>query len=346
MSAPTDDLTVERLDPASPRFAEDAFAWHGVYEAACRYGRGRRANLWAFEELRAVIVTGRTDVDRAGYVARRDGTVVGGGLFSLPLLDNLTVARFNVWVPADLRRRGIGRAVHDAMLADAVARGRTVLQGHAHEGPGEHGEDVGGPAFAEALGYEVALVELQSRVDLPIEAARLDALATAAAPRHAPYELRSWEGPVPEEIVASYVALDAVVDVEAPSGDLDLEPLTPDVEVWRQKEGESAAQGRRNVSTAALTADGEVVALTELWSSAHEPERLDQWSTIVRRDHRGRRLGVAIKVANHRFAHDRFPAATEVVTWNAESNEHMLAVNGELGFRVVERTRSLQRRLG
>ncbi len=203
-----------------------------------------------------------------------------------------------------------------------------------------------GLAAGSALGYEVALVELQSRLDLPVPAGTLDALAGAAAPHHAAYTLRSWEGPVPEDLVAAYVALDAVVDVEAPSGDLDIEPLHADVEVWRHKERESAAQGRRNVSTAAVTADGDVVALTELWANDHEPERLNQWSTIVRRDHRGHRLGVAVKVANHQVAQERFPEARQVVTWNAESNAHMLAVNVDLGFRVVERTWSVQLRLG
>lgn len=339
-------VQVERLDPTSAGFDAAVRAWHGVYEAACRYGRTSRANTWSLTQLRAGITSDRPDLVRHAYVARVDGEVVGGGMLSLPQLDNLTTASPDVWVPVEQRRRGIGRALHAAMVADAAARGRSVLQAGVHEGPGEQGEDLGGPAFAAALGYEVALVELQSRVDLPIDAARLDALAAAAAPHHATYTLRSWEGPVPEDLVASYVELDAIVDVEAPSGDLDIEPLHADVDVWRHKEREAAAQGRRNVSTAAVAADGDVVALTELWSNDHEPARLNQWSTIVRRDHRGHRLGLATKVANHRIAQERFPEARQVVTWNAESNTHMLAVNVDLGFRVVERTCSVQLRLG
>ncbi|GAB3068257.1 GNAT family N-acetyltransferase [Nocardioides zeae] len=345
MSA-TSTVRVERLDPASTGFDEAARAWHGVYEAACRYGRAGRANTWSFAHLRAGVTSDRPDLVRHAYVARADGEVVGGGMLSLPQLDNLTTASPDVWVPVEGRRRGIGRAVHAALVADAVAAGRSVLQAAVHEGPGEHGEDLGGPGFSAALGYEVALVELQSRLDLPVPAATLDALAAAAAPHHAAYTLRSRQGPVPDDLVASYVELDAIVDVEAPSGDLDIEPLHADVDVWRHKEREAAAQGRRNVSTAAVAPDGDVVALTELWANDHEPERLNQWSTIVRRDHRGHRLGLALKVANHRLAQERFPEARQVVTWNAESNAHMLAVNVDLGFRVVERTRSVQLRLG
>lgn len=345
MSAPS-TVQVQRLDPASPDFDDAVRAWHGVYEAACRYGRAGRANTWSLEHLRAGVTSDRPDLVRHAYVAHADGEVVGGGMLSLPQLDNRTTASPDVWVPAERRRRGIGRALHAAMVDDAVARDRTVLQAAVHEGPGEQGEDLGGPGFTAALGYEVALVELQSRLDLPVPAATLDALAGAAAPHHAAYALRSWEGPVPEDLVEAYVALDAIVDVEAPSGDLDIEPLHADVEVWRHKERESAAQGRRNVSTAAVTPDGDVVALTELWANDHDPARLNQWSTIVRRDHRGHRLGVAVKVANHRRAQERFPEARQVVTWNAESNAHMLAVNVDLGYRVVERTWSVQLRLG
>ncbi len=59
--------------------------------------------------------------------------------------------------------------------------------------------------------------------------------------------------------------------------------------------------------------------------------------------HRGRRLGLILKVVNLlAFASER-PAAHRLVTWNAESNAHMVAINDALGFVPVRRMAEYQR---
>jgi hypothetical protein len=73
--------------------------------------------------------------------------------------------------------------------------------------------------------------------------------------------------------------------------------------------------------------------------------RAFQWGTLVRGADRGHRLGLAVKVANHRMLQDRRPDLRRVSTYNAEVNAHMVAVNELLGFRPVERLGEFQRRL-
>ena len=60
-----------------------------------------------------------------------------------------------------------------------------------------------------------------------------------------------------------------------------------------------------------------------------------QWNTLVLREHRGRRLGLLVKLAALRLLAREEPQATRVVTWNAQENAPMIAVNEALGFRVA-----------
>jgi hypothetical protein len=46
----------------------------------------------------------------------------------------------------------------------------------------------------------------------------------------------------------------------------------------------------------------------------HESERAYQWGTSVRPDHRGHRLGLAVKAANLRLLQETHPQVTTVVT--------------------------------
>lgn len=55
-------------------------------------------------------------------------------------------------------------------------------------------------------------------------------------------------------------------------------------------------------------------------------------------EHRGHRLGRAVKLVNIISLLETCPDAETVQTVNAAENEHMIAVNTELGFRTVERS--------
>ena len=89
----------------------------------------------------------------------------------------------------------------------------------------------------------------------------------------------------------------------------------------------------------------ELVAYTDLVLTTHESERAYQWGTLVRTDHRGHRLGLAVKVANVRRLQDTQPQITTVVTFNADVNAPMVAVNERLGFRPVQWLGELQKKL-
>jgi hypothetical protein len=75
------------------------------------------------------------------------------------------------------------------------------------------------------------------------------------------------------------------------------------------------------------------------------PDLAFQWDTLVLKEHRGARLGAAVKAANLRALVERVPALRRVTTYNAASNAPMLRVNFAMGYHPVLRTTCWQRRL-
>ncbi len=63
---------------------------------------------------------------------------------------------------------------------------------------------------------------------------------------------------------------------------------------------------------------------------------------MVARPHRGHRLGLLVKVAMLELLAEREPQLTRIITGNADENRHMIAINAELGFAVLDRWPSWQ----
>ena len=338
-------MSVVEVDPLDPFDTAAYDAFYDVYLAAER-AAGDAGSPWMRDEVRIEL---QQPVSRrwiGGFVARVGARVVAVGQLSTPLLDNLTSATLSVHVAPDARRRGYGSALLARLESEAAARGRQVINAEASwaydAGPTGAGEP--GPEFARVHGFTLGLGDVKRRLALPVATELLDQLAAETAPHHPAYELRSWVGPVPDDLVEGWAALDASLVTEAPTGDLHREPEAVDAAVVREGEAMLARQGRTKYNTVALDADGAVVAYSDLVTTVHEPGRAYQWGTLVRGDARGHRLGLAVKVANQRLLQQQRPDLRELITYNAEVNRHMIEVNDRLGFVPVARLGEFQRR--
>jgi len=339
------ELVITDLDPFD---REEFDEFHAVFEAAQVFGREATATPWEREELRAAMQEEATRRFRHGICGRVDGRMVAIGTVEGRLLDNLDKCELQVDVLPDERRKGYGSELIARCEEVARARGRTTalafvdwpFDGHP-EGDGDAGVE-----FARRHGYAIALVEIQRRLDLPVEDATLDRLAASAAEKHVGYTLRSWSGPVPEDLLQGWAEVTSSLMTEAPTGDIDREPETADPAVVREAEALAFKQGRELYATAALDEHGTVVAYTNFGVNTEGSPRAYQWGTLVRPEHRGHRLGIAVKVANLRQLQVARPDLGQVITWNAEVNEHMIGVNEAMGFVPVERSGEVQKFLG
>lgn len=297
------------------------------------------------------------------FVGRIGGETVGMCSVTLPLRENLWTAGINVLVSPGYRRRGLGRQL--LRFAEDVAQqhSRTSLDGYFElpaqvvegAGPllpaksGVGGLPAGEPstAFAAAGGYELEQVETSSRLGLPVPPERLAALEAAASAHAGDYTLLGWADACPEELVDNYAVLNARMSTDVPTAGLDWEGEIWDAARIRRDEETLARSGTQSVVSAAMhRPTGQLVAYTVLNWRPEVPATVLQQDTLVAAEHRGHRLGMLIKIRNLRMAQARWPAANSVLTWNANENQHMLAINIALGFTPAGYEGEWQKRLG
>jgi GNAT superfamily N-acetyltransferase len=264
----------------------------------------------------------------------------------LPLRDNTHLAFLAPIVKPSHRRRGVGTSLLEHGMDYVRARGRDTVIIEVHRPMTESGPgDCAGYALLRKHGFSDASVDLHRVLDLPLGADRLAELEAETEQHRGGYRLISFGGSVPDDLMAGYCHLQEAFNSEAPLGDLDIEPEVWDEARVREKEELYRRSGRHERAVAALAPDGTMVALTEMMTTDHQPEVGWQGGTLVLKEHRGHRLGLATKTENLRRYQAEFPQVRAVHSWNAEQNGPMVAINDTLGFRPVEYLVEMQLKL-
>ncbi|GIG67549.1 GNAT family N-acetyltransferase [Phytomonospora endophytica] len=322
-------------------FDDTAFgAWH----AAAREGVGAgRFDPPLFSAAQSAVAFRAADgpYDYEIYGAFVDGRIVGTVRLELPKHDNLNLADIEIAVVPAHRRQGIGTALFAHIEARVAELGRTSLFGVVNQPIGA--DEVPGVGFATRCGLTRRNIEMRRALDLPVADELLDRLEAKAAEKIGDYRLVTWTGPCPDEHAEQYAHLKSLLMSEAPVGDMDYEAEVWDVARLRADEKKAADQGRDILTVIAVAPDGVIAGHTQIGVSREGEHRAFQWDTLVLPEHRGHRLGLALKVANQRALQAGYPKHTSIETWNAVQNGPMVSVNLELGFREVERYEEWQR---
>jgi GNAT superfamily N-acetyltransferase len=249
----------------------------------------------------------------------RSGEVLGVAELELPLTENLEVAWCEVAVLPEHRRHGIGRALWDAVAERARAAGRTRLGGEVNVDVAVPGA---APAFAAAMGAVEKHREDHLVASLPLPSAPVDPA----------YDVVTWRGRCPDEHRAAYLVMRNQMNADVPVGDLDLEPEVLDDERLAASEERLGRAYDVRVAAARRRADGTFGGYSLLFVP-HGADYAWQDDTLVMPDHRGHRLGAALKSTNHAGLPGHIG---RVHTWTAPTNTAMHHTNTALGFRVVE----------
>jgi GNAT superfamily N-acetyltransferase len=273
------------------------------------------------------------------FLARLDGEPAGLLDLGLPHLDNTHLVEVSLTVHPDLRQRGVGRALYATAVELARGCGRKVLMGqYVTQLPGGIERSPGHAAFAATMGAVGALPEVRRRLDLDtVDTSAWSALREEAQKHASAYSLVSWSGRAPDDVVADVGRLEARMIIDAPIGDLILEPEKYDVARVRNLERVFEARGRRHYHVGARhDASGVLAAWTMISFDRDITAHAWQQTTIVDPEHRGHRLGMLVKLENLQYTVAHEPRLRFVNTWNAEENTHMIAINEAIGFRPVD----------
>jgi GNAT superfamily N-acetyltransferase len=286
-------------------------------------------------EHRAQLAAGDPGYDERAWLARAGSEAVGVALLALPVLDNLDNAYAEILVAPRHRRRGVGGRLL-AHLADAArSAGRARLQIDAREPLDERGP---APAFLTAAGARLALADQRRRLTLPpADPAALDALAAQARAAAAGYELVQWTGDTPPGWLDDVAALVGRMSTDAPHDTLHQDPEHYDADRIRATDAARRARGVRSTVTAVRAPDGRLAAFTAIHQTASVAWHANQGDTIVAPEHRGRRLGMLVKLANLERVRRERPELAVIDTYNADSNPWMVSINEAMGFRPYDR---------
>jgi GNAT superfamily N-acetyltransferase len=328
-------LAIHRFGPDD---ADDVAAALEVFTEAGRHDAPWE-HVWLPRSFDIVLRRGWDGEPPTAYLATVGSTVVGAGFLHTSERDNLHLAWATAVIRPGHRRQGHGTALFEHLMHEAKAAGRTSIGTDGWESESTLG-------FAKRVGLEKKSQAIQRRQHLEeLDPALVQKLYDEAATHAGDYELVRIEGRTPPDLADGMAALVSAIN-DAPTDDLDIEDEVFDAERLAAYEESTLARGHtlyrlvaRHRETGAL--GGHTVVAVE----RERPEIADQHDTAVARDHRGHRLGLLLKAGMLLWLAEVEPQVKTVDTWNAESNDHMIAVNEVLGYRVMGRELQFQRDL-
>jgi GNAT superfamily N-acetyltransferase len=281
-------------------------------------------------------------------VARVDGRMAGRGIYETQAGDDADSAWLATQVLPEFRGRGIGTALMEAVESMAASDGKSKalvytpippMDGEQLTPPTGFGSvprDHSDSRFLLARGYRLEQVERASRLALPLDGLA-QRLADAEESSGAEYALHYWVGRTPERWLEGFAHLATRMSTDAPSAGLEEPEDVWTVERVIESDDRNARLNprRRVVAAVEHLPSGAMVGFTVLSVPRQAGRAVDQYATLVLREHRGHRLGMLLKVANLAHLERVAPGHPSVITFNAEENRHMLDVNEAVGFSPI-----------
>jgi mycothiol synthase len=265
-------------------------------------------------------------------VARETGGAIAG--FARFLWEQLPgwahVLQAEIAVLPGWRRQGLGRLLAERAADVAQQRGLRVVMGRSLD------RVPSGAAFCRQLGAKPAMVGRENRLDLRRLDRKLVARWIGDGPVRAPgYRLQFVAAPTPPELIEHAAEAMNVMNT-APRENLDVSDTPVTADLMRVYENAALAAGEQPWAYFAVDEpSGRFVGLTTIIVRPGTPDRVWVGDTAVDPAHRGHGLGKWLKAAMTQRILDELPAVRWVITWNAGSNDAMLAINEQLGFRTA-----------
>lgn len=319
-------MSLRRIDPN-----DDAqlSAWYAVF--ARSHSLTGIGGQWQQHEFRALATTYDAPFLSHLLAYDVDGVVVAVSNVVIINAPGRRSVRGDLQVDPPRRRQGHGSAALRDLEEYARSLGYLELVLGANEGELEVGT---GPSrsFAPAHGYVLADEYTQRVIAWPRPAGELDRLEARWRPHATDYEIVCFASPTPPRWRDERVRVRSLMATDAPHANQVVEEEVWTDDILRFYEERTTEMGRdMHVVLAHHVPSGTVAGYSELVIVRDNPALVQQYDTLVTREHRGHRLGGLMKVANMRVLESLDLPFTGITTFNSNINGPMIAVNVALG---------------
>lgn len=270
------------------------------------------------------------------WLLRDDGEIVAVGVAYLDKYDDVNNGIARVHVREDQRRRGHARVLAGAMFDLLESEGRKSIITDVIDGAEWESK-------LEDIGLKKSYQDKRSRLWVSdIDWGLMGDWVEKAAQRASGYHLLYLETPIPDEHIANWCKVHEVMHT-APREDLEFEDENWDPDKWLAYEEKLSAAGTQMVGHVAVHSEtGQFVGLSDIFVEKYQPEIAWQGDTGVDQQHRNKGLGRWLKAATILKIREDHPVVDRIDTENAASNDAMLNINIEMGYRPILRTNAWQ----
>ena len=275
-------------------------------------------------------------------------SMVGRASTFMPRQENLETISVGVSVHPAFRGQGVATAlVQEALLPAIRDSGRSLVEAYGEVPADGDADSDEHPVnrLAARLGISRKNLAVCRALPLPLETSLLETLQAEAEEKLGDYRIELWDGEIPEEHLEAYGLLLRQLELDEPDEDVEHEAPDYTPERIRESERRMREEGQVRITAVAVAPDGSFAGNSEVHVHTSSESTLGwQENTLVMPEHRGHRLGLALKVATHRQLRERAPQLRSLVTWNSHVNPWMIEINEKLGYRVLFRELVLQGR--
>lgn len=270
------------------------------------------------------------------WLLREDDEIVAVAVAYMDRYEDLNNGFARIHVRPDRRRNGYARRLAGPVLDRLEKEGRKSVITDVPVG-------VEWETKLEALGMRKSMGEKRSRLWMAdVDWDLMSRWVAKASERATEYRLMYLDTPIPDEILDQWCEVQHVMHT-APTEDLDFEFETWSPEKWRDHEEKQSAAGIRMIGHVAVhIPTARFVGLSDIFLQKHQPEIAWQGDTGVDPDHRNRGLGRWLKAATIEKIRDEHSYVDRIDTYNAGSNEAMLSINVEMGYKPILLTNAWQ----
>jgi len=337
-------LTVRPLDVSS----DHAIAQYNLLNEAADTDLFGGVEHYTVEQTRARLQPSRFWDLEHWIAVDGDVRVVGYEGLSIPLSENLDAVHVDLVVHPQERGKGVATALLNQALIPAIrTSGRTLISGYGAIPADGDPDDPQLPVnrLAAAIGVSRKNVAVCRVLDLPLAESRLAELAAQAAEKLGDYRVIFFDDAVPEEHLPAYGALLRQLDLDDPDEEVEHEAPEYTPERIRIAEQRRRDAGKRSLIAVAVAPDGTFAGNSAVEFHTGAGTTIGwQENTLVMPEHRGHRLGLALKVETHRRLAEAAPGLRSIITWNSHVNPWMIAINEQLGYRIAHREVAYQGR--